>query len=129
MYFAATDNITDVLVQKINAETVRIDMSVWHLTEHSITIALLNRFRAGVQVRLIADRGNVFERHPITRREVFALAAGGVPIRLRFNPTWYPEIDHWKTTIFAGQNLVALGSAHCTPFAAPALSSHNCNSE
>jgi len=116
MYFAATDNITDVLVQKINAETVRIDMSVWHLTENSITIALLNRFRAGVQVRLIADRVNIFESNPITRKEVYILANEGVPIRIRFNPTWYPEIDHWKTTIFAGQNLVAFGSANYTPF-------------
>ena len=26
MYFAATDNITNVIVQKINAETVRVDL-------------------------------------------------------------------------------------------------------
>ena len=43
MYFAATDNITDVIVQKINAETVRVDISCWYLTEHAISIALINK--------------------------------------------------------------------------------------
>ena len=116
MYFAATDNITDVLVQKINAETVRVDMSCWYLTEHSISIALVNKFKAGVPVRLIGDRGSIFEIDPLTRNEFYWLASQGVPIRLRFNPTWYPEIDHWKATIFAGQNLVSFGSANYTPF-------------
>ena len=116
MYFAATDNITDVLVQKINAETVRVDMSCWYLTEHSISIALVNKFKSGVPVRLIGDRGSIFEIDPLTRSEFYWLASQGVPIRLRFNPTWYPEIDHWKATIFAGQNLVAFGSANYTPF-------------
>jgi hypothetical protein len=129
MYFTATDNITNVLVQKINAETVRIDMSVWHLTEHSITTALLNRFRAGVQVRLLGDRVNIFESNPITRREIYSLANEGVPIRVRFNPTWYPEIQHWKATIFAGQNLVTFGSANYTPFELAPVSPTNYKDE
>ena len=49
VYFAAKDNITDVLVQKISAETVRIDISCWYLTEHAISIALINKFMAGDQ--------------------------------------------------------------------------------
>ena len=116
MYFAATDNITNVLVQKINAETVRIDMSCWYLTEHSISIALINRFKAGVPVRLIGDRGSIFEIDPITKGEFYWLANQGLPIRLRFNPTWFPEIDHMKMSLFVGQNLVAFGSANYTPF-------------
>src|SRR5688572_30550378 len=129
MYFAATDDITSVLVQKINAETVRIDMAVWHLTEHAITIALLNRFRAGVPVRLLGDRAEIFELNPITRREIYLLANEGVPIRLRFNPTWYPEIFHWKATIFAGQNLVTFGSANYTPFELAPVSPTNYKDE
>jgi len=95
MYFAASDNITNVLVQKINAEPVggRIDISCWYLTEHAISIALINRFKAGVQVRLIGDRVSIFEIDAFTRGEYYWLAAQGLPIRLRFNPTWYPEID------------------------------------
>ena len=123
IYFPAVDNVTNILVQKINAETVRIDMSCWYLTEHAISIALINRFNAGVPVRLIGDRGSIFEIDPLTKNEFYWLASQGLPIRLRYNPTWYPEIDHWKATIFAGQNLVTFGSANYTPFELAPVSS------
>jgi len=106
MYFPAVDNVTNVIVQHINAETVRLDISAWYLTEHAISIAIANRFAAGVPVRLLGDRGSIFEIDPLTRKEFYWLANQGVPIRLRFNPTWYPEIDHWKAAIFVGQNVV-----------------------
>ena len=32
-----------VLVQHINAETVRLDISSWYLSEHAISIAIANR--------------------------------------------------------------------------------------
>ena len=48
--------------------------------------------------------------------EFYFLANLGVPIRLRFNPTWFPEIDHWKMAIFAGQNIVEFGSANWDSF-------------
>jgi len=129
IYFAATDNITNVLVQKINAETQRIDISTWYLSEHSISIALANRFHAGVPVRLIGDRGAIFEISQATRQEFYWLANQGIPIRLRYNPTWYPEIDHWKATIFAGQNLVSFGSANYTPFELAPVSPTNYKDE
>jgi phosphatidylserine/phosphatidylglycerophosphate/cardiolipin synthase-like enzyme len=129
IYFSANTNITNLLVQKINAETVRIDMAIWHLTEHSISIALLNRFKAGVPVRLIGDRAELFEINAVSKQEFYWLANEGVPIRVRFNPTWYPEISHWKATIFAGQNLVAFGSANYTPFELAPVSSTNYKDE
>jgi len=104
-------------------------MSCWYLTEHSISIALLNRFKAGVPVRLMGDRGSIFEIDVHTRAEFYWLASQGVPIRLRYNPTWYPEIDHWKATIFAGQNLVAFGSGNYTPFELAPASSTNYKDE
>src|SRR5437764_14945050 len=106
VYFSAVDNVTDILVQQINAETVRLDISSWYLSEHAISIAIANRFAAGVPVRIIGDRGAIFEADLHTRAEFYWLANQGVPIRLRFNPTWYPEIDHWKAAIFVGQNTV-----------------------
>ncbi|MGE3512365.1 MAG: phospholipase D-like domain-containing protein, partial [Vicinamibacterales bacterium] len=116
MYFPAYENVTSVLVAKINAETVRVDISAWYLTEHAISIALLNRFHAGVPVRLIGDRVAIFESDPLTKREFYWLAAQGVPIRLRYYPEWFPEIVHWKAAIFVGQGEVAFGSANFTPF-------------
>jgi PLD-like domain len=129
IYFPAVDNVTNVLIQKINAETVRIDMSCWYLTEHAISIALINRFKAGVPVRLIGDRGSIFEIDPITKSEFYWLANQGLPIRLRFNPTWFPEIDHMKATVFVGQNLVSFGSANYTPFELAPASATNYKDE
>jgi phosphatidylserine/phosphatidylglycerophosphate/cardiolipin synthase-like enzyme len=129
VYFSAVDNITSLLVQKINAETVRIDISAWYLTEHAISIALVNRFNAGVPVRLIGDRGSIFEIDALTKNEFYWLASQGVPIRLRYHPTWYPEIDHWKAAIFVGQNMVTFGSANYTPFELAPASSTNYKDE
>src|SRR3954447_491174 len=116
IYFSAVDDIAAQFVQRINAENTRIDISAWYLTDSTVYAALLNRFRAGVQVRLIGDRGSIFEIDLATKNTFYYLASQGVPIRLRYNPTWYPEIDHWKTTIFVGQGLVAFGSPNYTPF-------------
>jgi phospholipase C len=115
VYFSAVDNVTDILVQHINAETVRLDISSWYLSEHSISIAIAARFAAGVPVRLIGDRGAMFETDPHTKAEFYWLASQGVPIRVRFNPTWFPEINHWKAAIFVGQNLVEFGSGNFAP--------------
>jgi len=129
VYFSAVDDIAAQLVQRINAETVRIDMSVWYLTDSTVYGALLNRHRAGVQVRLIGDRGSIFEIDLHTKNTFYYLASQGLPIRLRFNPTWYPEIDHWKATIFVGQNIVAFGSPNYTPFELTPYSATNYKDE
>ncbi len=122
IYFSAVDNVTDILVQHINAETVRLDISSWYLSEHAISIAIANRFAAGVPVRVIGDRAALFENDPHTKDEFYWLASQGVPIRLRYNPTWFPEINHWKTAIFVGQNMVEFGSGNFAPTElAPAL--------
>src|SRR2546423_15461695 len=83
VYFSSNTNVTDILVGYINRETVRIDISSWYLSEHSISIAIANRFKAGVPVRLMGDRGAIFEADPHTKAEFYWLAAQGVPIRLR----------------------------------------------
>jgi hypothetical protein len=129
VYFSAVDNVTDVLVQHINAETVRLDISSWYLSEHSISIAIANRFAAGVPVRLMGDRGAIFEADAHTRAEFYWLASQGVPIRLRFNPTWFPEINHWKMAIFVGQNMVEFGSGNFAPTELAPVSSTNYDDE
>jgi hypothetical protein len=129
IFFPATDDVTSLIVARINAETVRLDISAWYLSEHTISIAIANRFAAGVPVRLIGDRGAIFEVDPNTKSEFYWLASQGVPIRLRENPTWYPEIDHWKAAIFVGQNLVEFGSANWTPFELAPSSATNYDDE
>jgi hypothetical protein len=89
VYFSSQTNVTNILVQYINQETVRLDISSWYLSEHSISIAIANRFAAGVPVRLIGDRGAIFDADPHTKAEFYWLASQGIPIRLRYNPTWF----------------------------------------
>src|SRR5215218_7042206 len=129
VYFPAVDDVAAKLVQRINAETERIDMSAWYLTDSTVYSALLNRFRAGVKVRLIGDRGSIFEIDQPTKNTFYYLASQGVPIRLRYNPTWYPEIDHWKAAIFVGQGVVGFGSPNFTPFELTPFSSTNYHDE
>ncbi|HEY2150357.1 MAG TPA: phospholipase D family protein [Vicinamibacterales bacterium] len=129
IYFSAVDNVTNVLVQKINAETVRLDISSWYLSEHAISIAIANRFHAGVQVRIIGDRAALFENDVHTKNEFYWLASQGVPIRLRFNPTWFPEINHWKMALFVGQNMVEFGSGNFAPVELAPVSSTNYDDE
>jgi phosphatidylserine/phosphatidylglycerophosphate/cardiolipin synthase-like enzyme len=125
IYFSSNTNVTNILVNYINKETVRLDISSWYLSEHAISIAIANRFAAGVQVRLIGDRAALFEADPHTKAEFYWLANQGVPIRLRFNPTNFPEIDHWKAAIFVGQNLVEFGSGNFAPVELAPVSSTN----
>src|SRR5665213_644009 len=115
VYFSKDTNVTNILVNYINKETVRLDISSWYLSEHAISIAIANRLHAGVPVRIIGDRGAMFEADPHTKAEFYWLASQGVPIRLRFNPSWFPEINHWKMALFVGQNLVEFGSGNFAP--------------
>jgi regulation of enolase protein 1 (concanavalin A-like superfamily) len=129
IYFPAIENVRTVLLQKINAEQVRLDVAIWLFTDGEIAQAIARRHNEGLPVRLIGDRNAIFENDPNTRATFYSLAADGVPIRIRFNPTSYPEISHWKTMIFVGQGLVAFGSANFTGFELAPVSSTNYKDE
>ena len=129
LYFSARTNVTNILVNYINHENVRLDISSWYLSEHAISIAIANRFAAGVRVRIIGDRAAIFEADAHTKTEFYWLANKGIPIRLRFNPTYFPEIDHWKAAIFVGQNIVEFGSGNFAPTELAPVSSTNYDDE
>ncbi len=129
MYFPAVHDVRSVLLARIRAETVRIDVAAWYLTEHAISLALAERFSQGVQVRVIGDRVAIFESDPLTRREFYWLASQGIPIRLRYEPLDRPEPAHWKAMIFAAQGMVTFGSANYTPFELAPISATNYKDE
>ncbi len=129
MLFPAIHNVQQVIIDKINSEQVRVDVAVWYFQDRGITMALINKFKSGVPVRVIGDRVALFEIDPITRGEFELLAREGIPIRLRYHPTWFPEIMHWKCGIFVGQNTVEFGSANWTPFELAPWSSTNFKDE
>jgi phosphatidylserine/phosphatidylglycerophosphate/cardiolipin synthase-like enzyme len=112
--FPAVDNAHSLLIQKINAEAQRLDIATWYLADWEFTLAIERRHRGGVPVRLIGDRGALFEADPFTREQFEYLAKAGVPIKLRYHPNWVSEIIHWKAGIFVGQKTVEFGSANWT---------------
>jgi PLD-like domain len=129
LLFPARDNIKNEIVNYIKNETVRVDIAVWYLTQRAITLALVNKFKAGVPVRVIGDRVSIFEIDPRTRAEFEMLAKAGIPIRLRYHPTSFPTIMHWKCGIFVGQGVVEFGSANWTPYELEPASATNYKDE
>jgi phosphatidylserine/phosphatidylglycerophosphate/cardiolipin synthase-like enzyme len=114
--FPAIDDAQTPIVERLRNEPVRLDIATWYLTDRRLSAAIVQRFRAGLPVRVIGDRVSIFEIAPAVRREFEYLATNGVPIRLRYHPTSFPTIMHWKCGIFVGQNTVEFGSANWTPF-------------
>ena len=129
IFFPAHDNYEAQLVAKINAENVRLDIAVWLLNDGSITTALINRWNAGIPVRVLGDRAGIFESDPNTRASFERLANAGIPIRLRYNPTWFPEIMHWKYGGFTGQGYASIGSGNWTSFELAPVSGTNFKDE
>jgi len=82
-----------------------------------------------VPVRLMGDRGAIFEADPNTKNEFYWLASQGVPIRLRVNPTYFPEINHWKMALFVGQGIVEFGSGNFAPTELAPVNSTNYSDE
>ena len=116
LMFAASEDIRAELIKRINAETERLDVAVWYLTQREVTQAIVNKHLSGVPVRVIGDRVSIFENDPKTTIEFEYLASKGVPIVVRYIPTTFPQIIHWKASIFHSQDMVEFGSANYTAF-------------
>jgi phosphatidylserine/phosphatidylglycerophosphate/cardiolipin synthase-like enzyme len=116
LFLTAVDNAQQELLTKIRNEQVRIDVAVWFIGDGDIAAELIKKHKAGVPVRVIGDRVAIFEADADTRRLFELMASEGVPIRLRYHPTSFPEVMHWKCAIFVGQNVVEFGSANYTTF-------------
>ena len=112
-------------MQCINNENVRLDISSWYLSEHSISIAIANASPPACRCASSATAARSSRPIPHTKAEFYWLANQGIPIRLRVNPTWFPEIDHWKAAIFVGQNLVEFGSGNFAPTELAPNSAHD----
>jgi hypothetical protein len=95
----------------INAETVKLDVDMFRITNASITDATIAAFRRGVPVRLIVDSSEysnparVWDRYNVDR-----LFAAGVPLKI----TKHGGENHEKSMIFYGQNLAVWGSSNWT---------------
>src|SRR5436190_19310708 len=121
IYFTAVDSgvngAKQAIIDKINAEKVRVDIGMWILVDGDITQTIIIKHKSCEPVPVIGDRVTIFEQADKNTYNLFlAMANAGVPIRVRRQPTYFPEILHWKAGIFAGQGIVEFGSANWTTF-------------
>jgi phosphatidylserine/phosphatidylglycerophosphate/cardiolipin synthase-like enzyme len=106
---AAATDCRARLFAYINRETVRLDIGMEEMADSLIADAVIARFRARVQVRLIVEpRRNSSE--PANATILAKLKAAGIP--MRYKPGG--DIIHWKMMIFAGQNTVEFAAAQFT---------------
>ena len=100
------------LLNYINNETVGIDVAFWFMQDTRYQTAILNRWNAGVPVRVLIDpRANA--TYVGNADVIAALASAGIPMRYRTAS----GILHWKSMLFAGQNVVEFDGANYSPTA------------
>jgi phosphatidylserine/phosphatidylglycerophosphate/cardiolipin synthase-like enzyme/regulation of enolase protein 1 (concanavalin A-like superfamily) len=100
------------LLQLIRNETVGIDVAFWFMEDTRYSTALIERFRAGVPVRVIVDT-EANNSYPLNAQALTALRDAGIPMLEKTSR----GIVHWKMMLFAGQNVVEFSGANFSPHA------------
>src|SRR5215212_8029690 len=95
------------LWQLIDAETQGIDVAFWFMQDSSYATKIINRFKAGVPVRVLVDpRAN--PTYAGNEAVLNQLKAAGIPMRYKVGD----GILHWKMMLFAGQNKLEFSGAN-----------------
>ncbi|HWP34607.1 MAG TPA: phospholipase D-like domain-containing protein, partial [Thermodesulfobacteriota bacterium] len=110
--FSPKEDCVRVLLGYLQSETQAIDMAIYHLYDRRISQILVDKHRAGVRVRVLADR-HAYTSKPQHAREMNFLASNGVPVRTNR----HRGILHHKMTILHGLGLVQHGSMNYTSVA------------
>src|SRR5579884_3709262 len=88
----AYQDCRSILINYIRNENVEIDVAFWFMQDARYQTELLNRWKAGVPIRILVDpRANPV--YPPTGDIIAAFASAGIPIRYRRAS----GILHWKT--------------------------------
>jgi regulation of enolase protein 1 (concanavalin A-like superfamily) len=112
---AAQDRLCDpgaedcraLLIDRIRAEQVGLDVAFWFMEDHWIASEIINRHKAGVPVRVLMDT-EANSPNPMNADRLAELAAAKIPMRERIAG----GILHWKMMLFAGQNMVQFSAAN-----------------
>src|SRR5215216_7185312 len=95
------------LWQLIDNETQGIDVAFWFMQDSSYATKLINRFQAGVPVRVIVDpRAN--PTYAGNEDVLNMLKDAGIPMRYKLTD----GILHWKLMLFVGQNRLEFSGAN-----------------
>jgi phosphatidylserine/phosphatidylglycerophosphate/cardiolipin synthase-like enzyme len=101
------ENCRTILINLIRAERVGIDVAFWFMEDPRYTVELINRWKAGVPVRVLVDQRARLTT-PLNDTRLAELKAAGIPMRDRIST----GILHWKMMLFAGQNTVEFSGAN-----------------
>jgi len=100
------------ILDLIDHETIGIDVGFWYMTDSLYVNHLINRFRAGVPIRVLADtRANA--TYTGNAQTLTNLFNAGIPIREKFGD----DVAHLKMMLFHGQNIVNFSKGNFEPFA------------
>ena len=95
------------LWQLIDAETQGIDVSFWFMQDDSYATKLINKFKAGVPVRVLVDpRAN--PTYAGNETVLNMLRDAGIPMRYKLTD----GILHMKMMLFVGQNKLEFSGAN-----------------
>jgi phosphatidylserine/phosphatidylglycerophosphate/cardiolipin synthase-like enzyme len=108
-YFSDGGRVAERIVAAINRTRKSLHIAVYDLTQPDIAAALADAHRRGVEVLIVADQGQAFERHS----EIAYLRSQGISIRLSHGYRGNRSIMHNKFAIFDGQ-LAETGSFNWT---------------
>ena len=103
----ANEDCRDILISHIRAETVRLDVAFWFMEDPWMAQEVINRWRAGVPVRILVDT-EANATNPRNALRLSEFEAAGIPMRERVAS----GILHWKMMLFAGQGLVQFSGAN-----------------
>jgi len=95
------------LINLIRAENAGIDVGFWFMEDQRYVNEIIARKNAGVPVRLIVDP-NANPTYPLNATSLNVFQNAGIPMVKKSGG----GIMHWKTMLFAGQNVVEFGSAN-----------------
>jgi phosphatidylserine/phosphatidylglycerophosphate/cardiolipin synthase-like enzyme len=122
LLFVPWQNFAKRAVPRYDAETVRIDVIMYKITENSHADGMIRAAKRGVPVRLIVEPSwyrstdNLWQAYEIDR-----MYAAGVQIRVRA----HQGFTHQKTVLLYGQAMSIFGSSNWTSDSNKAQHEHN----
>jgi phosphatidylserine/phosphatidylglycerophosphate/cardiolipin synthase-like enzyme len=95
------------ILQMIQNETVGIDVSFWFMTDTRYSNAIIQRWQAGVPVRVLLDL-RADANYPANATIRQQLIDAGIPIRHKTTT----GINHWKMILYSGQARMHFSAAN-----------------
>lgn len=122
LLFVPWENFARRAIPRYDAETLRIDVIMYKITEASHADAMIRAVKRGVPVRLIVEpswyrsTSNLWQAYQVDR-----LYSAGVQIRVRA----HLGLTHQKTVLLYGQAMSIFGSSNWTSDSNKAQHEHN----